>query len=337
MPVSLKDVARRARVSHSTVSRALHFPGRVNEETARKVRQIARDMGYRPNSIGRSLATRRTATIGVVVTTVADPFVSEVIAGVEEVAHDRGYAVFLANSNADPEREISVVRLFQERRVDGVLVMASRVGALYMPLLEELSVPIVLIDNQHPSEFAHSISIDDRGGARLAVRHLIALGHRRIAYVGDRSGLQADIDRMAGYADELAAAGIGESPELAVRGDGKAEGGRIAMQSLLALREPPTAVFCYNDMTAIGALRALHDAGFRLPAEMSVAGFDDLPIASYVEPPLTTVRQPKADMGRRAAEMLLELLAGRGPASAESIRVPGELVVRASTAAPRAR
>jgi DNA-binding LacI/PurR family transcriptional regulator len=331
MSVSLKDVARRARVSHSTVSRALHLPGRVNEKTAERVRRIAREMGYRPNPIGRSLATRRTATIGVVVTTVADPFVSEVIAGVEEVAHRRGYAVFLANSNADPEREVSVVRSFQDRRVDGVLVMASRVGALYMPLLKKLSVPIVLIDNQHPGDFAHSISIDDRGGARLAVRHLVELGHRRIAYIGDRYGLQSNTDRRAGYSAELKAAGIRYCPEHVVLGDGRAEGGLLAMRSLLELRQPPTAVFCYNDMTAIGALRAVHDAGLGVPACVSMVGFDDLPIASYVEPPLTTVRQPKAEMGRRAAGMLLDALAG-GPSNASSIRVPGELVVRESTA-----
>lgn len=333
MPVSIKDVARRAKVSHSTVSRALRKPGRVNEVTAARVKQIAREMGYRPNSIGRSLATRRTDTIGVVVTTVADPFVSEVITGVEEVAHNRGYAVFLANSNAEPQREISVVRSFQERRVDGVMVMASRVGSLYMPLLEELNVPIVLIDNQHPGEFAHSICIDDRGGARMAIRHLIDFGHRRIGYIGDRYGLQADHDRMTGYREEIESAGIAFSGELIVHGNGRAEGGRVAIASLLALREPPTAVFCYNDMTAIGALRTLHEAGRKLPEEMSVVGFDDLAIASYVEPPLTTVRQPKAEMGRKAAEMLLDLLGGMRPQV--HIRVAGELVVRESACANR--
>ncbi|MEX2262910.1 MAG: LacI family DNA-binding transcriptional regulator [Bryobacteraceae bacterium] len=344
MAVSIKDVAQRAQVSHSTVSRALQNPRRLNQDTAQRVQQIAREMGYRPNSIGRSLVTRRTDTIGVVVTTVADPFVAEVVAGVEEVAHNRGYAVFLANSNAQPEREISVVRSFHDRRVDGVLVMASRVGSLYLPLLEELNVPIVLVDNQYPGEFAHAISIDDRGGARMAVRHLIELGHRRIGYVADQYGLQSDEDRKMGYAEELESAGLAFSAALVAHGDGKAEGGRVAMQSLLALRDPPTAVFCYNDMTAIGALRTLHSKGWKAPEEMSVVGFDDLPIAQYVEPPLTTVRQPKAEMGRMAAERLLNLLgrselsgseAAGGGGAGSSIRVPGELVVRASACRPR--
>jgi DNA-binding LacI/PurR family transcriptional regulator len=329
MAVSIKDVARRASVSHSTVSRALRNPARLNAGTAERIRKIAREMGYRPNTVGRSLATQRTDTIGVVVTSLADPFVSDVITAVEDVAHSRGYAVFLANSNANPERETSVVRSFHERRVDGVVVMASRVGALYRPLLADLNVPIVLIDNQYPGEFADAISIDDFGGAKLAVSHLLNLGHRRIAYIGDRFGLQSDDDRLLGYREAMKAAGLNPSVELTVSGDGKPEGGKAAMQALLALRELPTAVFCYNDMTAIGALRTLHDRGVRVPGDISIVGFDDLPIASFVEPPLTTVRQPRTQMGRQAAEILLDLLAGKSRQA--SIRVAGELIVRKST------
>ncbi|MCC7348126.1 MAG: LacI family DNA-binding transcriptional regulator [Variibacter sp.] len=329
MPVSIKDIARIARVSHSTVSRALQNPGAVNRDTAERIRTLARGLGYRPNAVGRSLATRRTRTLGCVVTTVADPFVAEVVAGIEEVAQREGYAVHLANSSADPDREIAAVRSFEERRVDGVLVMASRVGALYRPLLDELGVPLVLIDNQHPGEFGRSISNDDRGGARLAVRHLIELGHRRIAYIGDRHGLQSDADRLAGWRDELAAARIEPAGELIAHGDGKPEGGLHAMAGLLALRARPTAVFCYNDMTAMGALRALHAHRVELPRRMSVAGFDDLPLAQYLEPPLTTVRQPRIEMGRRAAAMLLDAL--RGGAPEERIVAPPALVVREST------
>jgi len=330
MPLSIKDVARLARVSHSTVSRALASSPSVNRATAERIRKIAKDAGYRPNTIGRSLATNRTQTIGFVVTTVADPFVAEVAAGIEDVARQSGYAVFLANSNADPEREVAVVRSFQDRRVDGVIVMASRVGGLYMPLLAELQVPIMLVDNQYPGEFAHSISIDDRGGARLVTGHLTGLGHRRIAYIGDRNGMQSDTDRMGGYTDALDAAGIAFNGVYVSQGNGGPGGGLEAMQALLALKERPTAVFCYNDMTAIGALRALRKAGYRVPADVSVAGFDDLQIASFLEPPLTTVRQPKVEMGRRAATILLELLEGKELQA--QITVPGELVIRESTA-----
>lgn len=319
-----------ASVSHSTVSRALASSPAVNHFTAERIRKIARDAGYRPNTIARSLATSRTRTIGFVVTTVADPFVAEVAAGIENVARLKGYAVFLANSNADPAREVAAVRSFQERRVDGVIVMASRVGALYMPLLAELQVPIVLVDNQHPGVFAHSISIDDRGGAGLAVSHLLALGHRRIGYIGDRHGMQSDVDRLDGYAEALAAAGIEFSRVYVAQGNGRPDGGLDAMRTLLALKEPPTAVFCYNDMTAIGALRALYQAGCRVPEDVSVVGFDDLQMAPFLEPPLTTVRQPKAEMGQRAASILMDLLEGKELDT--QITVAGELVVRQSTA-----
>src|SRR6267378_2281234 len=169
--VSIKDIARAAQVSHPTVSRALSDSPLVNGETAKRIRQIAASLGYRPSAIARSLATKRTKTIGVVVTSIADPFIADVISGVEEAANDHGYSVFLANSNANPDREVKVVHSFHERRVDGILVTASRVGALYMPLLDEMRVPTVLINNQHPGEFAHSVMIDNPAASRRATEH----------------------------------------------------------------------------------------------------------------------------------------------------------------------
>jgi DNA-binding LacI/PurR family transcriptional regulator len=332
-PVSIKDVARAAQVSHPTVSRALRNSPLVNSETAERIRQIADTMGYRANAVARGLVTRRTWTIGAVVTTIADPFIGEVVSGVEELANDKGYSVILANSNGDSERELRVVRLFQERRVDGIVVLSSRVGALYMPLLTELKVPIVLINSHHPDQFAHSVIIDNLGGSTAAVQHLIQLGHRRIAYIGDQNGLQSDTERFAGYRQALTLADYRFVPELVVHGSGTAEGSLPAMKRLLALEEPPSAVFCYNDLTAVGALRAIRDKGLRVPEDISVIGFDDLAIASFTDPPLTTVRQPKEEMGRMAIEILCNLLAGIQ--EQVQIKVPGELIVRQSTSSPR--
>ncbi|HXF05815.1 MAG TPA: LacI family DNA-binding transcriptional regulator [Blastocatellia bacterium] len=331
--VSIKDIARAANVSHSTVSRALRNSHLVSRETAERIRRIAHEMGYRPSAVARSLVTQRTKTIGVVVTTIADPFIAEVVSGIEEVANDHGYSVFLANSNADPAREIKVVHSFHERRVDGILVTASRVGALYLPVLSEMKVPIVLINNQHPDEFVHSVLIDNITASREATEHLIRLGHRRIAYIGDQYGYQSDTERFAGYRQALEMAGLDFLPELIAHGDGKPEGGMAAMEKLLALPEPPTAVFCYNDMSALGALRVIRSRGLRVPDDISLVGFDDLFIASYTNPPLTTIRQPKRQMGRMATEVLLKLLAGEN--SATHIQVKGELIVRESTAPPR--
>jgi DNA-binding LacI/PurR family transcriptional regulator len=331
--VSIKDIARAAQVSHSTVSRALRDSPLVNAETRALIQKIAEEKGYTVSAVARSLVTRRTNTLGVVVTTIADPFVGEVVSGIEEFAIGHRYSVILATCHADPGRELRAVRSLQERRVDGILVTASRVGALYLPTLEETKVPIVLINNQHPGEFGYHVSIDNPAGARAVTEHLIALGHRRIAYIGDRFGLHSDTERCAGYRDSLAAAGIAYDPSLVVTGDSGPQSGLDAMRELLSRAEPPTAVFCYNDMSAYGAMRAARDAGLRIPEDISIAGFDDLFLSSYTDPPLTTVRQPKHEMGRDAACILLDLLAGGNPTS---IIKQGALVQRQSTAARRA-
>jgi DNA-binding LacI/PurR family transcriptional regulator len=332
-PVSIKDIARMAGVSHSTVSRALRDSPLISPGTTRKIQQLARESGYRASAVARGLVARKTMTIGVVVTTIADPFVGEVVGGIEESANEQGYSVFLADSNADPEREKKVVQSFAERRVDGILVTSSRVGALYVPLLSEMNVPIVLINNQHSGEWVHSVMIENVKASLDATEHLIALGHRRIAYLGDRFGHQSDIERCQGYREALRREGIAFLPELAVLGDGKPPGGMAAMESLLQLNSPPTAVFCYNDMSALGAMRCIRNRGLRVPEDVSLVGFDDLYISAYTNPALTTVRQPRWIMGRLAMESLLNLISGRG--SADTIHVPAELIVRESTAPPR--
>jgi DNA-binding LacI/PurR family transcriptional regulator len=332
-PISIKDIARMADVSHSTVSRALQNSPLINRKTAENIRRIAEESGYRASAVARSLVTRHTRTVGTVVTTIADPFAAGVVSGIEDAANDHGFSVLLANSNADPDREVRVVRSFEERRVDGIIVTSSRAGAVYTPMLAQMRIPIVLLNNQHPSEFVHSVMIANTDAGRDATAYLIELGHRRIAYLGDRNGGQSDSERFAGYRRALDEADMPFLPELMVHGDGKPEGGMRAMAQLLALPARPTAVFCYNDMTALGALRQIRASGLRVPDDISLIGFDDLYIAQYIEPALTTIRQPMRQMGRMAMETLLHLLAGSE--SAHSITVPGELIIRDSTAPPK--
>jgi DNA-binding LacI/PurR family transcriptional regulator len=327
---SIKDIARLAQVSHPTVSRALQNSPLVNAKTAAKIRKIAQEAGYRASAVARGLVTRRTRTIGLVVTTVADPFAGEVACGVEQAAKEHGYAVFLADSNADPEQERKLVEELAERRVDGIVVTSSRVGALYLPLLKELSVPIVLVNDQYPGEFVHSVMIANREGALAAAGHLIGLGHQRIAYIGDRYGFQSDTERLAGYKQALAEAGLEFAHELAVLADSRPETAIEAMNKLLDLKQPPTAVCCYNDITALGALRAIYRRGLRVPQDISITGFDDLFFAAYLEPSLTTVRQPMRRMGEIAMENLFKLMSGE--ASVAQVKVEAELIVRESTA-----
>jgi DNA-binding LacI/PurR family transcriptional regulator len=334
MPVSIKDIARLAGVSHSTVSRALRHSPLIPVHTAERIRRIAEKEGYSASAVARGLVTNKTEAIGVVVTSIADPFNGEVVAGIEELANEHGYTVILATSQADASREVAVVRSFQERRVDGILVASSRVGALHTPLLSELRIPIVLLNNQHPSAFVHSVCFDNEGGAYQATRYLVELGHKRIAYLGDQFGLHSDEERYAGYRKAMADTGLAIDDRLVVRADGKPEGARAAVRQLLTPVAPmPTAVFCYNDMSALGVLFEAVRLGIRVPQDLSVTGFDDIFFSSYVQPPLTTVRQPMRELGRRAMQLLFALL--RKEKAERSVFVQGELVVRGSTAPPR--
>jgi len=335
MPVSIKDIARLAGVSHSTVSRALRNNPLIPPETANRIRKIADEQGYLASAVARGLVTSKTEAIGVVVTSIADPFNGEVVVGIEELANEHGYTVILANSQADAAREVAVVRSFKARRVDGVLMASSRVGALHTPRLSELKIPIVLLNNQHPSAFVHSVRFDNVTGAYWAARHLVELGHHRIAYLGDRFGLHSDAERYEGYCKMMAEAGLRVEEQLIVHADGKPEGAAHAASRLLSLREPPTAILCYNDMSALGVLRQAAVQAMAVPKDLSVTGFDDIFFAGYLQPPLTTVRQPMREMGRRATELLLSLL--RGEKNDHTLLIEGELVVRGSTAPPRTR
>lgn len=327
--LSIKDIARVAKVSHSTVSRALRNSHLVNSATADRIRRIAAESNFRLSAVGRSLATGRTYSIGVIAASIADPFTGEVVSAIDEAVEARGYSVILSTSRSDPERELRVVQTFEERRVDGLLVIGSRVEASYSALLEEMKVPVVMINSQHA---AYSVTMDMVAASRAAVRFLGQLGHRRIAYVGDRLGFQSNIARHEGYALGLQAVNLPYSPEMVVNDRTDPQGWTEAMDYLLSLPAPPTAVFCYNDMTALAVLASAWRHNVSVPERVSVVGFDDLLVASYTHPALTTVRQPKHLMGQLAAEILLNLIAGS--TTELSRRLQGELIVRESTAPP---
>jgi len=337
MRVSIKDIARAGGVSHSTVSRALSDSPLVSADTKVRLKRLAHEMGYSPDAQARSLVMGRTRTIGVVVTTITDPFIAEIVQAIESTARDNGYSVILSGSSAEPEREIAAVEMLQSKRVDGVIVTSSRVGALYQQYLDRLGVPVVLI-NSHREErgpYTFSVTVDNRHGGYLATEHLLRLGHRRIAYVTGPANHSDDLGRLEGYCQALARDGLLFEPGLVAPGTGRAEGGEQALPVLTGLREPPTAVFCYNDMTAVGLLRAARQAGLSVPQDLSIVGFDDIPFASYVCPPLTTIAQPKFEMGQQAVQMVLALIGHEDPEDGQvaNVVVKGQLIVRESSAA----
>jgi DNA-binding LacI/PurR family transcriptional regulator len=335
--VSIKDIAKAANVSHSTVSRALGDSPLVSNGTKERIQRLAREMGYSPDAQARSLVMGRTQTVGVVVTTITDPFIAEIVQAIENTAQEYGYSVILASSNAEPEREIAAVEMLQSQRVDAVLVTSSRVGALYRDHLERLGVPIVLINSHHmqAGPYTFSVEFDNRHGAYLATQHLLGLGHRRIAYVAGATDHSDDEERAAGYRRALREARLTLDPQLVVPGTGGADGGERALPVLLALSDPPTAACCYNDMTAIGLILAARRAGVSVPADLAVVGFDDIPLARYVSPTLTTVAQPMLKMGQFAMGMVLDLVSGDGSEQrvVSDIVVQGRLVIRESSGA----
>ncbi|WP_297161264.1 LacI family DNA-binding transcriptional regulator [Thermogemmatispora sp.] len=338
--VSIADIARVAGVSHTTVSRALRDSPLISEETRKRIQQLALEMGYTPNAIAQSLQTRRTNTIGLAVTSIADPFLSEVVRGIEEVARSAGLSVFLSATHNDPEQEIAVIETFHRRRVDGILVASSRMTGEYKQRLDQIRIPTVLINSQAESQYEllHWVAVDDVLGARLAVEHLLALGHRAIGYVGTSSRPRSCRQRLEGYRAALADAGLTPREEWVTMMRAEEASpqedvlcGRRALQRLLDAGV--TAVFCQNDMMAIGLLMACYRRGIAVPRELSVAGFDDIEMASCIIPPLTTVRQPRLELGRLAMQVLLDLL--HEQEGHNHVLTP-TLVVRESTAPPLA-
>jgi LacI family transcriptional regulator/LacI family repressor for deo operon, udp, cdd, tsx, nupC, and nupG len=293
-------------------------------------------MGYIPNLVAQSLKQQQTNSVGLVVTSIADPFVGRVVRGIDEVAQNAQMSVFLSVSKNDPEREISVIEIFHRRRVDGIIVAASRISSQYASRLAQIKIPTVLINQQAEvqSESLHTIAIDDFGGARLAVEHLLSLGHRSIGYIGAGNRPRSNRLRRQGYLAALSEAGIQPCeewikiapPERRFHSDDVTDGEMLLPQLIQA---GVTAVFCYNDMIALGALVASRALGQTVPGQLSLVGFDDIEMAQYVTPPLTTVHQPKLRLGRMAMEMLLGLLSDR---PVEDQVLSTELIVRGSTA-----
>ncbi len=323
--VSIKDIAREAGVSPSTVSRALHNHPHISKKTGARIHRLAQEMSYTPSLLARSLVTQDTATIGLVITYTSDPFLARLVTGVEETARSCGYSIFLSSSYRDYDRELEVVRSFHERRTNGIIITGSQIDTDYADLYDRFPLPIVLINCR---KYPYSVSADKRSGAKQAVEHLIQLGHRRIAFVSNQS-VHTNHDRLTGYRQALRKHDIPIDNSLIVAGDGMLEGGARAGLQLLNLSQPPTAIFCFNDMTAVGVLTALGEAGLQVPRNCSVVGFDDLEISAYYGPPLTTIRQPCYRMGQAAMRMLLQLIRGESDVQAEVL--PTELVVRQST------
>ncbi len=330
MGLTVKDVAQAAGVSQATAARALGEYGYVSPGARRAIEDAARRLGYRRHAVARALASNVTHTAGLIVGDIENPFFAAAARGLADVLEEAGYTILLANSDEDLEREARLVEAFRARRVDG-LVVAPSVGTL-TPHLTDLvaaGVPLVLFDRPVRGLKVDVVMVDNKQGARTAVEHLLALGHRRIGLVSDSPEISTSAERIEGYRAALRAAGLAVDDRfISVTGSTRADGYRGA-QALLQQRRRPSAIFTANNMMSVGTLLALRDLGLRIPEDVALVGFDDLDWTTLIEPALTVVRQPVQELGRRAGERLVARLRG-DPTAPKRIRLPTEFVVRGS-------
>lgn len=329
---TIDDVARLAKVSKATVSRVFSRSAVVTEETRRLVLEAAVAAGYRPNAVAQALRRRTSRSVVVLVPDLANPFYPEIVHGIERRARALGYAILMGNTDADPAIEDAYLDLVRDRRADGMLLLTGQLPPDVDADDPDLP-PIVLIAEHLPGSRLPTVRIDNVAAAAEIVGHLIDLGHRRIGHVAGPLSRILSVDRLAGYRQALAAAGIAFDPALVAQGDFRFPSGIAAGEALLALDEPPTAIFAANDESAVGVLRAARLRGLRVPEQLSVAGFDDIQLAEMSDPPITTVHQPRADMGAEAIGLLIRQLEKEDIAGTEIV-LPTRLVIRGSTAGP---
>jgi DNA-binding LacI/PurR family transcriptional regulator len=335
--ITIKELARQAGVSHSTVSRALNNHPALARETVERIQQLASELNYVPSHFARSLKTNRSHMLGVIVHRIADPFYSEVLGGIQNVAHQFQYGMFVSASENDLERQASLIRGMFGRQADALIIgdsffTSERVNEL------AIRVPTVFIHNRATKVLPHSIYHDDVNATRALTRHLLDLGHHRIAFGGNQRGGFLHQQRREGVVAELESAGLELRREYDLLApDGQMSSGAWLAKELLNMSERPTAIICFNDMQAIGVMQTLQQANLRIPEDVSITGFDDIPLAEFLYPALTTYCQPIWELGQMAAKVALHLLDENvnEPLVSESlITMRGRLIVRRSTAAP---
>lgn len=334
--VRIQDVAKLADVSTATVSRALASPERVSPEARARVLEAIAKTGYVPNLAARSLRSQKTSMVLVVLPDLSNTFFSKILRGIEERLFEAGYGMIISDLDGSPEKEAHFAAFTAAGRVDGAILLN---GHLFGQTREgegtpvKTGIPLVALCEAIPSADIPQIEIDNRAAASRMTQHLASLGHRRIAYVSGPAHNILEKERFIGYRDGLEEAGLPFDPALVLPGDYTIDAGVMAGRDLVARSTRPTAVFCTSDEMAIGLMRTLLSAGLRVPDDVSVAGFDDIDFAAVAEPALTTIHQPRRELGRAAASVLIDLL--QGQPSPKRIRLETDLVIRDSVAPPQ--
>lgn len=327
--VSMRDLARLAEVSIATVSRALNSPELVTEETKERVLQAAAELNYMPNRLAQSLRTRRSKIVGLVVPDVVNPIYTELVEIIQKQFDELGYSLILCESGENPKKELNYLRLLQGWNADGIIIAPVAKTEIASPIWKAVSNKLIQLSRYVPGISSGVILSDNYGGAWKATNHLINLGYKRIAMVGGPLAVNTARDRTGGYYKALSDAGISISPEYEVHGVFSEEEGYNVTKRLLNIEPLPEAIFCCSNLLTTGALRALKDAGLRLPDDMAFVSFDDLNTGSILNPPLTCIVQRMSDIGKGAVRMIMEIIEEKSPQNKIEV-VPTDLIIRES-------
>jgi LacI family transcriptional regulator len=334
MKMDIREIARRAKVSTATVSRAINRIPSVDPQLAKRVWKIVDELGYYPNTQARALVSGRSRIFGLIVSEITNPFFPEIVQVFENLAVEHGYEILLTSTVHDPKRMETSVRRMIERRVDGIAVMTFGMEERLLvddPKLR--NVALVFVDVGPKAPRVSNILVDYQRGIRQAVQHLAALRHGRIAFISGPSRLKSAVARREAFELSAREIGLKVDKELVIEGDHTIEGGMVAMRKLLRIKRRPTAVLCSNDLTALGVMHECHEEGVQIPAELSVVGYDDIRLAQYTLPPLTTVRMSQAELARLAFDALLKEVQQKSLSRAGAeYMLETELVLRKSTA-----
>lgn len=329
---TMKDVALKAKVSTATVSRALMNPDKVSQATRNRVEKAAREVGYLPQPMGRNVKRNESRTILVIVPDICDPFFSEIIRGIEVTAANHGYLVLIGDCAHQNQQEKTFIDLIITKQIDGMLLLGSRLP-FDASIEEQRNLPPMVMANEFAPELElPTVHIDNLAAAFDAVNYLYEQGHKRIGCIAGPEEMPLCHYRLQGYVQALRRCGIMVDPQYIARGDFTFEAGSKAMQQLLDLPQPPTAVFCHSDVMALGALSQAKHQGLKVPEDLSIIGFDNIDLTQFCDPPLTTIAQPRYEIGREAMLLLLDQMQGQHVGSGSRL-MDCELIIRGSTRA----
>ncbi len=328
---TINDVAKLAETSATTVSHVINETRFVSPDTKQRVMDAIRALGYRPNSMARGLRSGQSKTIGLIVPDNSNPFFAEILRIIENYGYSKGYSVILCNSDGDVNKEIAYTELLYAKQVDGIVFISTNNSTEHLEKLTDSGIPMIVMDRDVDLTDTDVIMVDNYQGGYAATQYLIQLGHQRIACIAGPSLLTPSADRVKGYRQALEDAGLPYDESLVVSGDFQVDSGESAMRVLLEGKHRPTAVFACNDLMALGAMRAIREAGLSIPQDISVIGFDDIALSSYISPTLTTIAQPLKEMARASIEMLITRIQGETVDLQAKRRVlPTELIIRES-------